>query len=141
MKKIFTIIAVVVAAATTIGCGGKEDDGNYLTSIDAVKQGIKGEWQDIGKIYATTFIFLDSTCVWIRVTFDGDLVVKDTSKYRVIERSGGYSIEQNSKTPVYAGNTIEYYRDVTSYLDIRKLTEKEYEFFNGYEIMKYYRKR
>jgi hypothetical protein len=63
MKKIFTIIAVVVAAATTIGCGGKEDDGNaYPTSVAEAKQRLIGTWrnpafeltQDVPKTFYST---------------------------------------------------------------------------------------
>jgi hypothetical protein len=70
MKKIFTIIAVVAAAAALTTCGKEDDEVSYLTSVENIKNHIKGEWELSGDTcfnqsrcahWRLTYSFLDST--------------------------------------------------------------------------------
>jgi hypothetical protein len=65
---------------------------------------------------------------------------QDTTKYKVVERSDGYSIEYIKRIPVTINGETEYYTEEIAHRDIRKLTYADFVYYNGYELFYYKRK-
>jgi ABC-type glycerol-3-phosphate transport system substrate-binding protein len=60
MKSFKFFAMAIVAAAIAAGCGGKEE-ATYLTSVESVREHLKGEWYHSDGTLASTY--LDSTYI------------------------------------------------------------------------------
>jgi hypothetical protein len=140
MKKFFAmgIVAAVAAAVAAAGCGGKEET-TYLTSIESVREHLKGEWYYSDGTLAYTY--LDSTyihssnidyysCLDTSATF----LRTDTLNYTIRQDGGVFFVEKIILIPSYIRYStsncstlheflFEKYRD-----RIISLTDKKYTY-------------
>jgi hypothetical protein len=120
VKPFFTIknmrkfICIAATAATFAACGGKEEEVNYLTSIESVREHIKGDWyNDLGRKYT----YLDSTYIYSyeyeNISCDSGnyscenfktITVIDTAPYAIKQDGDAFYVEKTTTIVSYVGS-------------------------------------